>query len=268
MKCEQIAELLPDFLRGGLKREQAEIVESHLNECAECRDEVAVWEKLALLPAAEPSPAARWRFEQMLHAYQAGQAEQRAAGFAGLQLTPRRAAFGWLRSPLVQLAGGLALVAIGFLLGNGLNRVRSQSDDLATVRTELTNMRQLVVISMLQQQSASERLQGVSYSQREARLDPQVLAALLHTLRYDSSVDVRLAALDALSRHAGQPQVRTGITDALQAQQSPLVQVALIDQLLEWRDPDAVQRLRNFQQSPNLNPTVRERAEWAVSKLQ
>jgi anti-sigma factor RsiW len=267
MKCEQIAELLPDFLRGGLKREQAEIVESHLNECAECRDEVAVWEKLALLPTAEPSPAGRRRFEEMLRAYQAGQAEQ-AASFAGLQLTPRRAGFGWLRSPLVQLAGGLALVAIGFLLGNGLNRVRSQSDDLATVRTELTNMRQLVVISMLQQQSASERLQGVSYSQRDARLDPQVLAALLHTLRYDSSVDVRLAALDALSSHAGQPQVRTGVTDALQAQQSPLVQVALIDQLLEWRDPDSVQRLRNFQQSPNLNPTVRERAAWAVSKLQ
>jgi len=42
----------------------------------------------------------------------------------------------------------------------------------------------------------------------------------------------------------------------------------LIDQLLEWRDPDSVQRLRNFQQSPNLNPTVRERAAWAVSKLQ
>jgi len=46
------------------------------------------------------------------------------------------------------------------------------------------------------------------------------------------------------------------------------VQVALIDQLLEWRDPDAVERLRNFQQSPNLNPTVRQRAEWALTKLQ
>jgi Putative zinc-finger len=260
MKCEQIAEHLPDFLRGGLKREQAEIVERHLNECAECRDEVAVWEKLALLPAAEPSPEARERFEKMLRAYQVGRAERPAAA--------RWAGLAWLRSPLVQLAGSLALVAMGFLLGNGLNRIRSQSDDLAAMRSELTNMRQLVVLSMLQQQSASERLQAVSYSQREARLDPQVLAALLHTLRYDSSVGVRLAALDALSRHAGQPQVRTGVTDALQAQQSPLVQVALIDQLLEWRDPGSVQRLRNFQQSPNLNPTVRERADWALGKLQ
>jgi uncharacterized membrane protein YidH (DUF202 family) len=268
MKCEQIVELLPDFLCGGLQGTQAESVQRHLGECAECRDEVAVWQKLALLPAVEPSPHARRRFEEMLRTYQAGREERQSVPAVRVQPAAPRAGFHWLRLPLVQLAGGLALVAIGFFIGNASNRVRSRSDDLAAMRSELTNMRQLVVLSMLQQQSASERLQGVSYSQSESRLDPQILAALLHTLRYDSSVDVRLAALDALSRHAGQPQVRSGVTDALQPQQSPLVQVALIDQLLEWRDPHTVERLRDFQQSPNLNPTVRERAEWALSKLQ
>lgn len=267
MKCAQIGELLPDFLRGDLQREQAETVERHLSECADCRDEVAVWDKLALLPASEPSPDARARFESMLRAYRAGRTEPQASTFVEFQ-PRRRAPLHWLRAPAFQLAASIVLLAIGFALGNGFTRSRSQSDELAAMRTQLTGMRQLVVLSMLQQQSASERLQAVSYSQHEERLDPQVLNALLHTLRYDSSVDVRLAALNALSQHAAQPQVRTGVTDALQAQQSPLVQVALIDQLLEWRDPDAAQRLRNFQQSPDLNPTVRERAEWALSKLQ
>ncbi len=109
--------------------------------------------------------------------------------------------------------------------------------------------------------------EGVSWTRREDRLDPQVLAALKHTLRYDPSVDVRLAALDALSRHAAQPQVRSSVVDALQEQQSPLVQVALIDQLVEWRDPQAAQHLEKLRQSPNLNPTVRQRADWAISKL-
>jgi hypothetical protein len=136
------------------------------------------------------------------------------------------------------------------------------------MQSELTGMKQLVVLSMLQQQSATERLQGVTWSTREEQLDPQVLSALLHTLRYDGSVDVRLAALDALSRHARQPQVHKGILDAaLQEQQSPLVQVALIDLLLEWRDRDAAQRLQQLEQTPNLNPTVRQRVEWAKTKL-
>jgi hypothetical protein len=136
------------------------------------------------------------------------------------------------------------------------------------MQSELTSMKQLVVLSMLQQQSATERLQGVTWSTREEQLDPQVLSALLHTLRYDGSVDVRLAALDALSRHARQqPQVHKGILDSLQQEQSPLVQVALIDLLLEWRDRDAAQRLQQLEQTPNLNPTVRQRVEWAKTKL-
>jgi hypothetical protein len=179
----------------------------------------------------------------------------------------------WLRSPIGALAWSAAVLIIGLfagvLVGTRVGETNSsRSEELAAMHAELTNMRQLVVLSMLQQQSASERLQGVTYTSGEEHLDPQVSAALVHTLRYDNSVDVRLAALDALSRHAGQPQIRKSVVDALQEQQSPLVQVALIDLMTEWRDPDAAQRLRNFQETPNLNPTVRQRAEWAVSKLQ
>jgi len=135
------------------------------------------------------------------------------------------------------------------------------------LRDELTSTKQLVVLSMLQQQSASARLEGVTWSTREQQLDPPVLSALLHTLRYDQSVDVRLAALDALSRHGRQPQVHKGVLDSLQQDQSPLVQVALIDLMLEWRDRDAAHRLQELEQTPNLNPTVRQRVEWAKSKL-
>jgi hypothetical protein len=172
-----------------------------------------------------------------------------------------------LWSGIWRVAWSIALVALGTYLGLQLGSAKSNSQDLTPLHAELTNMRQMVALSMLQQQSASQRLEGVTWTRREGQLDPQVLTALMHTLRYDASVDVRLAALDALSRHAGQPQVRKTVVDALQEQQSPLVQVALIDQLVEWRDTEAAPRLEQLRQMPNLNPTVRQRADWAISKL-
>jgi len=288
MNCEQIAELLPDYLQSSLAREQASQVEQHCEHCATCAQDVAMWKKLALLPPDQPSPDSRARFDAMLHAYSPASSERSIEvstepsrqAFSPKIATPNvsdsseRAArwsfFAWLRSPLGAVAWSAALLIFGVFIGTRVNKEATPAhpDEIAAMHAELTNMRQLVALSMLQQQSASERLQGVSWSGREAHLDPQIQSALLHTLRYDGSVDVRLAALDALSRHASQPQVRKGIGDALQEQQSPLVQVALIDQLAEWRDPDATQRLRNFQQTPNLNPAVRQRAEWAISKLQ
>ncbi len=268
MKCEEMGELLPDYLQGSLKAEQDELVEQHIAECEDCREDVAIWKKLSLLPVVQPSAESRQRFEAMLHAYQTGRNDKAAAE---LGREKRGAVWNWLRSPVGAVAWSAALLVIGVFAGNyfGNRPTHSIADqgEIAAMHSELTNMRQLVVLSMLQQQSASERLQGVSYSQREGQLDPQVVAALVHTLRYDNSVDVRLAALDALSRHGGQPQVHRDVVEALQEQQSPLVQVALIDQMLEWRDPDSAKRLRNFAESPNLNPTVKQRADWAVSKL-
>lgn len=268
MKCEQIAELLPDYLQENLSPEQNLLVQQHLEECAACREDVLIWQKLSLLPIEQPSSASRERFEAMLQAYQTGRCDQRTSAFPERKRASSWNPFEWLRSPVAGLAWSLALLAIGIFAGTYVSRNNSRSEEFAVMQSELTNMRQLVVLSMLQQQSASERLQGVTFSQREEHLNPQVLSALLHTLRYDGSVDVRLAALDALSRHSSQPQVRTGITDSLQAQQSPLVQVALIDLLVEWRDPNLAQRLRTLQQSPDLNPAVRQRADWALSKLQ
>src|SRR6266566_6862811 len=253
MKCEHIAELLPDYLQGRLSAEQRHNVEAHLEQCADCSEEVVIWRRLSLLPVDQPAPACRARFESMLQAYQAGGSSQPEGGTERWKRASARNwnVFHWLRSPLGAAAWSAALLAIGVYAGLQMAGSKSHSQDLQAMQSELASTKQLVVLSMLQQQSASARLEGVTWSTRDQQLDPQVLSALLHTLRYDASVDVRLAALDALSRHGRQP----------------LVQVALIDLLLEWRDPDAAQRLQALQQAPNLNPTVRQRVEWAKSKL-
>ena len=207
-------------------------MEQHIEECADCREEVAIWKKLSLLPVEQPSAGSRERFEAMLHAYQTGRNEKASAGIERAQKRTdgvELVAFAGGRGGLERGAARRLEFLRATISGTEAPRSNNGQNEIAAMHTELANMKQMVVLSMLQQQSASERLQGVSYSRREDQLDPQVMSALVHTLRYDGSVDVRLAALDALSRHGAQPQVHKGVVDALQEQQSPLVQVALID---------------------------------------
>lgn len=267
MKCEQISELLPDYLQGSLSPDQHRTVEAHLEHCTGCAEEVAVWRKLSLLPVEQPSPMSRVRFEAMLQAYQAGSSNQRASSSPLRKRASSWSFFHWLRSPLGAAVWSAALLVIGVFAGLRLAGPKPPSPEIAEMQKQLDSTKQLVVLSMLQQQSASARLEGVSWSTREQQIDPQVLSALLHTVRYDASVDVRLAALDALSRHSAQPQVRNSVVNALQEQQSPLVQVALIDQLVEWHDREAKPHLEKLRQSQDLNPTVRQHADWAISKL-
>ncbi|HET9767588.1 MAG TPA: HEAT repeat domain-containing protein, partial [Thermoanaerobaculia bacterium] len=112
------------------------------------------------------------------------------------------------------------------------SRPDSHREEVAEMRGELRALRQEVALSMLQQTSASARLQGVSVGALVSRQDPEVLAALLQTLATDESPNVRLAAVDALAGRAGEPAVQQRLGEALRKEASPLVQIALADALL------------------------------------
>lgn len=265
MTCEQIAELLPDYLQQSLASVQRKTVEGHLQSCQQCREEVALWQKLALLPEEQPSPALRPRFNAMLDAYKEGRVGEKKSILSSLF------GGGWMRMPAAGLAWAVLLLVVGFVAGRSVSPRNPTDQQMAKLQEELTNTRQLVTLSLLQQRSASERLQAIAqataWSISEKHPDPRVLDALMHTLSSDNNVDVRLAAVDALGRFPNDPQVRQGLVDALQSQQSPLVQVALIDLMVDLKDASVVQQLKKFEQDPDVNPTVRQRAQWGIRQL-
>ncbi|HEX2330016.1 MAG TPA: HEAT repeat domain-containing protein [Candidatus Angelobacter sp.] len=265
MTCESMAELLADHLQGRLQPEQAARVKEHLQQCMACQADAAMWQKLATFPAQQPSPAMKSRFNAMLDSYQEGRWEKANLKQEHGKFLDFGAIVQWARTPALSVAASFVLVLCGFLAGRYIDRPQPANIDVSEMRNELASMRQLVVIAMLKQQSPSERLQGVGMVQQNS--DPRVLEALLHTLRYDNSVDVRLAALDALSHFSSHQDVRKGLIDSLGTQQSPLVQIALIDVLVDMRDHSAVDQLKRLQQDPALDPSVKKRADWGIQQL-
>lgn len=267
MTCEQMAKLMPDHMQGSLRAEDRALMEEHLQQCAECKDEVAVWQKLSLLPDQTPGPMLRERFDAMLGAYEQGRWEQ--ANLKTQRESMKPAAWGWSNFSIPQLALTMALVFVAFFAGHSLDQgkdAQAQSQ-MAELTHEMTGMKQLVALSLMQQASATERLQGVSYATQMQKLDPEVTSALIHAMRYDASVDVRLAALDSLRKYAGQTEIRKNIVDSLDAKQNPMVQIALIDTLVELKDKDAVETLNRLKAAKGIDPSVRKRADWGINKL-
>ena len=128
-------------------------------------------------------------------------------------------------------------------------------------------MRQTLAVSLLDQSSASERLRGVNLSVNTEKPDSGLIEALLNTLNNDPNVNVRLAAVDALYLFYDNPLVKEGLAQTLSTQDSPLVQVALIDFVVSVRERRAIDSLKNLIETKTLHPEVKQHAELGLQKI-
>ena len=263
MTCGHAKELIAASWTGEIDAVSEAKLKQHLSDCGECGAEMsqlsAMWDRLADLPAPEPSHALSIRWQSTLESLTSTR-KQTQWRFSLATLWPQR--------PVWQVSIAVGCLAMGLLGGSFLHRRGGQDkSEIASLREEVANTKQLVALSLLGQQSATERLRGVDYSVRMPAMEPDVVSALIKSVNSDSNVNVRLAAIDALSKVSGDPNVRSSLTSSLEHQQSPLVQAALIDYVVDARDGKALAALKEFSEKPDLNPLVRQRADMAVRQL-
>jgi hypothetical protein len=262
MRCEEIHAQLSDHLAGTLPPDESGAVAEHLRTCPACAAEADglddTWQMLGTVPAERPdSPAMRTRFDAALDGYRHGLHVESAQ--------PNR--YARIRTYGLTFAAAAAVLVLGVGIGRQTAPPPAVDPQLALLRDELRDMRQMVTLSLLQQQSASERLRGVSFTSQIDQPGSEVSAALLETLMHDSNVNVRLATIDALKRFAARVDVRRGVIDALPRQTSPIVQIALIDFVVEASGRDAADTLRRLSADPMLDKAVRARAAQKLEQI-
>lgn len=164
-------------------------------------------------------------------------------------------------------------IGIGWFAGSeksALSDRPAQTDasaQIAAMRSEMHDLREMVSLSLMQQQSASERLKGVTWTGQLDRPSGEVVSALLDALMHDPNVNVRLATIDALERFASREEVRRGTIQAVAQQPSPLVQIALIDFMVKTNERESMPALRRLAMDPQVNDAVRARAAWGLQQL-
>jgi len=268
MTCEKIQEKYADYLTGDLDEAGRAEVQAHILGCPGCREDLenltVVWAKLGVLPEEQPGGAVRTRFYALLE-----DEKRKLARAAAAAAAPRSRFADWFsfRRPAFAASFSVFLLLLGLGAGWFISGARRGGESYAVLSREVQDMRQQAALSLLNNPSASERIQGVGYTAEVKDPSDTTLAALFKAVDSDPNPNVRLAAVDALYLFRDRPGVRESLVRSLSVQSYPLVQVALIDFLVEVREAKAVAALKKLIEAGELTPDVKKRAEQGLQQI-
>jgi hypothetical protein len=213
------------------------------------------------LPQEQPSGEGEMRFLRMLEQEKQHTAETQGTFKARVVSIFSGRGMEW----------GAAAAAVLLLIGVGFGwlwqHYQTQQMEMAALREEVKQTQRILLLSMLEKSSASERIQAVNVL-KTGEPDRRVTDALLQTLNFDEVVNVRVKAAQALIQLGGEnPAVKDALLNSLKAQKSPEVQIALIDALVALEEKRAVSSLQKMSQDKQLMKIVRQRAAVGASTL-
>ena len=240
MEKEKLEELLIEYIDGNLSSADKVIVEQLIADSSEVQQlHKELMEVMRLMDNSKPLerlPDHESTFALNLKAEQNSVDTTRVVKFHPV---------------ILKVAAAIALVAVGVAGGFWINKSYQQEQELAALRKEMTETKQLMMAMLTNGQSASQRM----------------VQALANTMTHDPNTNVRLAALEALSQFINEPLVRSIITSSLSTQDDPMVQIALIQLLVRLKEKNAVEDLEKIINDDKNIQAVKDEAYTGIMKL-
>jgi hypothetical protein len=172
----------------------------------------------------------------------------------------------WLnKSTFYQVAAAVTLILVGYLGSLWVDSFRQSN--FQALENELNDMKELVIKTMMKQESASERIQGVLTVNELKEPDEEILNALITTMNYDDNVNVRMAALEALTNFADYELVKNAFIQALLNQDNPTIQIKLISILVNMEEKRAVDPIQKMIDDENISTFVKDEAQYGLYQL-
>ncbi len=241
-------ELWLDSLEGELSFEQEEALQQYLSERPELAEELKassdLWEALDM-PVAPPSQRMDDQFYEMLSSHGQNQ--------------PGQVSRIWM------MAASVSLLIIGFASGWWMSSPREHS--VAQLTDQVAQLQEVMMLTLIEQPRAQDRLKAVNITYELSNADEAVISALVKTLRMDNNVNVRLAALEALSAKVSNPQVREALVDAIAYQENPMVQIAIAELMVRIEESSAKSQLEALINSPDINPYAKEKITQSIKSI-
>lgn len=246
---------LVEYLEGALSAEEVATLELEISRSTQLQqaleDLKRLYSSIDEAEKLEPSEGLNQEFYQFL------ETEKKSQSGSG-----KRVKLATWRT-LAATVSLLLIVAVTYTL----QLRQGQQVQISQLQTQMEETKKLLILSMLQNPSASDRLQAVNVSIKETEVDDQILKALAHTLNYDDNVNVRLKAVQAMAQFIGEEEVVNMLLESLLEQSYPQVQIALIEALTIARKKEALKAFETLLEREELLEVVKGKAAEGIGIL-
>ena len=257
-----IVALIPAYLDDELSAKKRASVDEHLITCQACTGELSRFKNLfqAFKEEAVIQPSDKLR-DNFLEALE----KEKRAQVNVVSINESKKGSSWTSS-FLRIAAGIALLVGAFVLGSYQQKQKSDRD-IALLETESLTMKQTAMLSLMDNQSARKRIQGVNFINQFESPDESIIKALTDRMLFDQNTNVRLTAVDALSRFSRSETVTSAFIEALATEKNPSVQIAIIENLVRIQESKATVPMRKLMEREDTQPFVKEEINRVLSEI-
>jgi len=252
MNCNEVKINLPEFIDGKLEKELSVQIAKHLEGCEACsslHSEMRSFLQFTdSIPEVEPPKGMEEEFMQMV--------ETEFANRHTRVLTIPE----WIK------VAAMIIVVLGTFAGGYFTGSGNQNNQ--QIQAEINQLKQEVWMTGLRGYSGPQKIEAVYNIKASGKPEGELIDALVYTMNSDKNVNVRLAAINALSGMVNENEkVKSELIHSLSIQKNPLLQISLIQVLTESGIKEAKDEIESISDNENTDQRVREYAKDMVKTI-
>jgi HEAT repeats len=167
---------------------------------------------------------------------------------------------------LPKLSFAAAFTILGFFMAYFFIN-RTVAPEVKQLTQEVSDLKEMMMLSLLEKESATDRLRAVSLTDEMPQASKEVTEALIKTLNNDVNINVRLAALEALKPYVSDSSVRMALVKSIAEQASPLIQVAMAELMAAIQEKHAVKEFEKVLERNDTPEEVKKRIQKNLEVL-
>lgn len=256
MEREKLESMLIDYIDGNLNETDQKLIEAELNNNPESKQlynqlrDVIV--KMDNATELTPSEALKKSFEHFL-----AQESERKPEAKAVTMIPM----------FYRMAAGIILLMVVGITTYWIRKDIQNQERITKIEKELEESKRTMMTFLNNELSPSQRMQGVTVAYEMSKPDDEIVRVLVNTLNNDPNTNVRLAALEALSKFNNEHNVRKSLIESLSTQKDPVIQIALIQLMVTMKEKSVIKQLEKMAKDARSIDAVKDEAYSGIFKL-